>query len=73
MADWTELARALKEFEVWLARQPLAERSAREYLRNVRAFRAWLEATPDRDGWAADPLTDAIARDHAVRDFRRFL
>lgn len=23
---------------MWLARQPLAERSAREYLRNVRAF-----------------------------------
>jgi hypothetical protein len=38
MANWTEPARALEEFEVWLARQPLAERSAREYLRNVRAF-----------------------------------
>lgn len=73
MADWTEPARALEEFGVWLARQPLAERSAREYLRNVRAFCGWLEATPDRDGWAADPLTDPIARDHAVRDFRRFL
>jgi len=73
MANWTEPARALEEFEVWLARQPLAERSAREYLRNVRAFCVWLASTPDREGWAADPLADPIARDHAVRDFRRFL
>lgn len=58
---------------MWLARQPLAERSGREYLRNVRAFCVWLDSTPERAGWAADPLTDPIARDHAVRDFRRFL
>jgi hypothetical protein len=64
---------ALVEFERWVAWQPLAERSAREYRRNVAAFCAWLEATPDASGWGADPLGDAIARDHAVRDFRHFL
>ena len=73
MAKWTEPGRALEEFEEWLSRQPLADRSAREYLRNVRGFCAWLASTPERDGWVADPLTDPIARDHAVRDFRRFL
>lgn len=44
-----------------------------EYARNVRAYCAWLAETPDRDGWQADPLTDPLARDHAARDFRRYL
>lgn len=58
MADWTEPARALEEFGVWLARQPLAERSAREYLRNACAFYAWLDSTPD--GAAADLDPDEL-------------
>lgn len=60
-------------FERWLAGRPLAHRSRREYARNVRAYCAWLAVTPDRDGWQGDPLTDPLARDHAARDFRRYL
>lgn len=40
---------------------------------HVRAYCAWLAVTPDRDGWQGDPLLDALARDHAARDFRRYL
>jgi hypothetical protein len=50
----------------------LAERSRREYARNVRAYCAWMAETPDRDGWQGDPLSEALARDHAARDFRRY-
>jgi site-specific recombinase XerD len=60
-------------FERWLAGRPLAERSRREYARNVRAYCAWLAETPDREGWQGDPLADPLARDHAARDFRRHL
>jgi site-specific recombinase XerD len=73
MSDAVELAEVPQLFERWLAGRPLAERSRREYARNVRAYCAWLEATPDRAGWQADPLTDPLARDHAARDFRRWL
>ena len=51
----------------------MADRSRREYARNVRAYCAWLSDTPDRDGWQGDPLVDPLARDHAARDFRRHL
>ena len=50
----------------------MAERSKREYLRNVEAFCAWLTAVGDA-GWGADPLCDPLARDYAARDFKRFL
>ena len=39
----------------------------------MRAYCAWLAVTPDRDGWQGDPLSDRLARDHAARDFRRYL
>lgn len=73
MSDAVEFAEVPELFERWLAGRPLAERSRREYARNVRAYCAWLAETPDRDGWQGDPLTDPIARDHAARDFRRWL
>ena len=73
MSDAVELAEVPQLFEHWLAGRPLADRSRREYARNVRAYCAWLAVTPDRDGWQGDPLTDPLARDHAARDFRRFL
>lgn len=73
MGDPVELAEVPGRFERWLAGRPLAERSRREYARNVRAYCAWLAETPDRDGWQGDPLTDPLARDHAARDFRRYL
>ena len=73
MSDAVELAEVPALFERWLAGRPLADRSRREYARNVRAYCAWLATTPDRDGWQGDPLTDPLARDHAARDFRRWL
>ncbi len=73
MSDEIELADVPAVFEHWLRGRPLAERSRREYARNVRAFCAWLAETPDRAGWQGDPLTDPLARDHAARDFRRYL
>jgi hypothetical protein len=62
----------LRRYRRWLVSQPLAERSKREYLRNVEAFCAWLTAVGDA-GWGADPLCDPLARDYAARDFKRFL
>lgn len=50
----------------------MAERSKREYLRNVEAFCAWLTAAGEA-GWGGDPLADPLARDYAARDFKRFL
>ena len=73
MSDAVELSEVPALFERWLAGRPLAERSRREYARNVRAHCAWLAETPDREGWQGDPLSDPLARDHAARDFRRFL
>jgi integrase/recombinase XerC len=73
MSDDVELADVPALFERWLAGRPLAERSRREYARNVRVFCGWLADTPDRAGWQGDPLTDPLARDHAARDFRRYL
>jgi hypothetical protein len=37
----------------------------------VRVFLDWLSA--GGPGWDADPLSDRLARDHAARDFRRWL
>ena len=73
MTDVIELADVPERFERWLAGRPLAQRSRREYARNVRAYCAWLAVTPDRDGWQGGPLSDPLARDHAARDFRRYL
>ena len=73
MSDAVELAEVPQLFEGWLAGRPLADRSRREYARNVRSYCAWLATTPDRAGWQGDPLTDPLARDHAARDFRRWL
>ena len=73
MSDAVELTEVPALFERWLAARPLADRSRREYARNVRVYCEWLAETPDRDGWQGDPLTDALARDHAARDFRRYL
>jgi integrase len=73
MSDAVELAEVPQLFERWLAGRPLADRSRREYARNVRVYCAWLAETPDRAGWQGDPLSDPLARDHAARDFRRWL
>ncbi|HEX6023044.1 MAG TPA: tyrosine-type recombinase/integrase [Solirubrobacter sp.] len=73
MSDVIELGEVPERFERWLAGRPLAERSRREYARNARAYCAWLAVTLDRDGWQGDPLSEPLSRDHAARDYRRFL
>jgi site-specific recombinase XerD len=73
MGGWIDPGEAATGFARWLAGQPLAERSRREYARNVRAFCDWLAVSADRDGWGADPLADPLARDHAARDYKRWL
>lgn len=46
-----DVAAARTEFELWLERQPLAERTKSEYRRNVRVFPDWL--TTGGPGWDA--------------------
>lgn len=72
MSGRVEPAEAVKRYRRWLASVPLAERSKREYVRNVEAFCDWL-AEVDNEGWGGDPLADPLARDYAARDFKRFL
>ena len=72
MARLVKPEQALRRYARWLSSQPLAERSKREYLRNVEAFCAWLADAGD-GGWGGDPLSDRLARDYAARDFKRFL
>jgi hypothetical protein len=72
MKQLGDVAAARTGFERWLERQPLAERTKGEYRRNVRVFLDWL-ATAGEAAWEADPLGDRLARDHAARDFRRWL
>ena len=72
MSGRVEPAEAVDRYRRWLASVPLAERSKREYARNVEAFCDWL-AEVDNEGWGGDPLGDPLARDYAARDFKRFL
>ena len=72
MSGRVEPAEVVERYRRWLASVPLAERSKREYARNVEAFCGWL-AEVDTEGWGGDPLADPLARDYAARDFKRFL
>lgn len=72
MSGMVDPAETVERYRRWLASVPLAERSKREYARNVEAFCAWL-AEVDHEGWGGDPLFDPLARDYAARDFKRFL
>ena len=60
MLEVAELPGLVERNEVWLERQPLSERTRREYARQVTAFVEWLGADPARDG---DALADSFARD----------
>src|SRR4051794_3969359 len=68
-----ELREVPEAFERWLAGRPLAERSRREYGRNVRAYCAWLAVTSNGMGGRATRCSGPLARDPAARDYRRFL
>lgn len=73
MAVVSGFEEAVARYEAWLARQPLAARTKREYARWVRSFAGWAQAAPEAGEWGADPLTDPLARDYAARDFKRWL
>lgn len=64
---------AVAAYAAWLARQPLADRTKREYARWVRSFAAWAPGAGEAVEWGGDPLTDPLARDYAARDFKRWL
>lgn len=57
-------------YEAWLAKQPLSENTKRAYRTRAGQFLAWLAVTPAEYG---DALSDAHARDYAVRDFKTHL
>ncbi len=61
MSDDVELADVPALFEHWLAGRPLAERSRREYTRNVRAFCAWLADTVGQPGSCGQPAGGAAS------------
>jgi len=60
----------LAGYERWLETQPLAVSTRRAYRGHVRRFVEFLAC---RSGEGGDPLTDAHARDYAVRDFKSHL
>ena len=57
---------ALEDYQRALRATPLSDETRRTYLSKVRGYLTWLAAA-DADG---DPLTQARARDWAVRDYR---
>jgi integrase/recombinase XerC len=54
-------------YQTWLAKQPLADNTRRAYLGRVRQYCVYLETRAPDYG---NPLTDANARDYAIRDFK---
>jgi len=60
----------LAGYERWLESQPLAVPTRRAYRGHARRFVEFLASWPGEGG---DPLTDAHARDYAVRDFKSHL
>ena len=64
------LAAVMADYTAALERAPVSAETRRTYRSKVRQYLAWLAATDDVDG---DPLTEARARDWAVRDYRTWL
>ncbi len=66
----TDLVAQLAGYETWLEGQPLAASTRRAYRGHARRFVGFLASWPGEGG---NPLTDAHARDYAVRDFKSYL
>ena len=66
----TDAVEQLASYEAWLETQPLAPATRRAYRGHARRFVEFLAGWPGEGG---DPLTDAHARDYAVRDFKSYL
>ncbi|MGH3201344.1 MAG: tyrosine-type recombinase/integrase [Streptosporangiaceae bacterium] len=64
-----ENATVLAEYADHLVHSPLTGHSPRTYLGAVRAYLTWLQAAEA----IGDPLSDAMAKDWAVRDYRSYL
>jgi len=62
-------AAVLADYAGSLAAAPLSAQTCRTYASKVRQYLIWLDAA-DTDG---DPMTEATARDWAVRDYRAHL
>ena len=60
---------ALEDYQRALRAAPLSDETRRTYLSKVRGYLTWLAAA----GADGDPLTQARARDWAVRDYRTHL
>jgi len=60
---------ALADYQRALRAAPLSDETRRTYLSKVRGYLTWLAAA----GADGDPLTEARARDWAVRDYRTHL
>jgi hypothetical protein len=65
-----ELEQQLAAYEVWQARQSLADNTCRAYLLQIRQYRAFLAARSPQDG---HPLCHTFARDYAARDYKTYL
>jgi len=65
-----DLERQLSAYEVWLARQPLADNTRRAYLLQVHQYSAYLATRVAPYG---NPLRDPFARDYAVRDYKTYV
>ena len=62
------LARGMKD---WLGKQPLSDKThIGPYAVQVRQYCKYLEQTPQDYG---DPLSDAHAKNYAVRDYKSYL
>jgi len=66
----TDPVEQLAGYERWLETRPLAASTRRAYRGHARRFVDFLVSWPGEGG---DPLTDAHARDYAVRDFKSHL
>jgi site-specific recombinase XerC len=58
-------------YGAWLAKQPLSENTKRAYRTRAKQFLEWLESTAGAE--YGDALSEAHARDYAVRDFKAHL
>lgn len=67
--DPIDPAALIQEYQSWLERQPLGQRSRDAYAAQVSGFLTWLAAS--EHGMQA--LTEQSVRDWAVRDYKRFV
>ncbi len=65
-----QLEQTLRAYDIWLDRQPLAANTRNAYRLQVHQYGAYLAQRPVEED---DPLSQAFARDYAVRDYKTYL